>query len=164
MKSISTINPAITENMESSIVEASTPIINLKVGVSLDHCASLCFVSLPVLQTLQEKFQEKNSIKSASTNTALAQVLHQSHNAHTANRHLRGSEEINGAQRRTKVSWQSHDASTGVTAVGKKARLRTKRHRAVQKLSPYIALTVIELHLSKGISKYMSELVIQQRI
>ena len=41
MRSISTVNPAITENTECSIVKACASfinfLINLKVGVSLDH-------------------------------------------------------------------------------------------------------------------------------
>jgi len=49
MKSISTINPTITENTECLIVKASNPEIDLKMGVSLDHGVSLCFVSLLAL-------------------------------------------------------------------------------------------------------------------
>jgi len=45
MKSFSTINPAIAENMDCSIVEAHAPAINQIVGVLLDHGVSLCFVS-----------------------------------------------------------------------------------------------------------------------
>jgi len=37
MKSISTINPAITENMECSIIKVYASFIDLKVCVSLDH-------------------------------------------------------------------------------------------------------------------------------
>jgi len=37
MKSILTINPAITENTERSIIKAHASFIDLKVGVSLDH-------------------------------------------------------------------------------------------------------------------------------
>ena len=37
MKSISTINPAITTKMQSSIVKVCNPVIGLKVGVLLDH-------------------------------------------------------------------------------------------------------------------------------
>jgi len=37
MKSISTINPAITINMERSIVKVRASFINLKVGVLLRH-------------------------------------------------------------------------------------------------------------------------------
>ena len=39
MKSISTINPAFTENMECLVVNARTSFINLKVGVLLDYYA-----------------------------------------------------------------------------------------------------------------------------
>jgi len=46
MKSISAINPAITEN---TIIKACTSFIDLKVGVSLYHGASLRFVSLLAL-------------------------------------------------------------------------------------------------------------------
>jgi len=37
MKSISTINLAIMENTECSIVEVHAPVIDLIMGVSLDH-------------------------------------------------------------------------------------------------------------------------------
>ena len=43
MKNISTIKPDITENAECTIVKAHTPAINIKVGVSLYHCASFHF-------------------------------------------------------------------------------------------------------------------------
>jgi len=43
LKSIPTINPAITENTECSIVKARTLFIDLKVGASFNHGASLCF-------------------------------------------------------------------------------------------------------------------------
>jgi len=42
MKSISTINP---ENTKSLIVETSAPVIDLKVGVLLDHGALQLFIS-----------------------------------------------------------------------------------------------------------------------
>jgi len=45
-KSISTINAAIMENTECSIVKVLVSFINLKVGVSLAHVVSLCFVLL----------------------------------------------------------------------------------------------------------------------
>jgi len=64
MKSISTINPASTEkqNIQSFIC---TPVIDLKVGVSLDQSVSLCFVLLPAHQTIWETFQAKNNVRSA---------------------------------------------------------------------------------------------------
>ena len=52
MKSIATVNLAITENTECSIVEARASFINLKVGALLDHDVSLCFVSLLALRML----------------------------------------------------------------------------------------------------------------
>jgi len=46
MKSISTINPAIMENMECLIIKSHSPIINQrKVGVLPGHDVSLHFVS-----------------------------------------------------------------------------------------------------------------------
>ena len=45
IKSISTINQAIMENMEWLIVEALNPFINLKMGLSLGHGVSLRFIS-----------------------------------------------------------------------------------------------------------------------
>ena len=79
IKSVSTINPAITENMEWSIVKACTPVINLKVGVPFDHDASVHFYTVD-LQTLWETFQAKNNCWSTPDSTALAQVLYQSYN------------------------------------------------------------------------------------
>jgi len=49
MESISTINAAIMENTQCSIIKTHTPSINLKVGVSLDHGIPLRFVSLLAL-------------------------------------------------------------------------------------------------------------------
>ena len=51
MKSNSTISAAITEYMECSIVKVRTSFINLKVGVSLTHGVSLCFVLLLAFRT-----------------------------------------------------------------------------------------------------------------
>jgi len=47
MKSITTINPAISQNTECPIFKARA-FIDLKVGVSHDHGVSLCSVSLLV--------------------------------------------------------------------------------------------------------------------
>jgi len=96
MKSISTINAAITENTECLIIKTRAPANNLKVCVLLDHGALLCFVSL---LTLEAKFQAKNNVRSAPASTALSQVLQRSHNACTTNRHLCGSGERNVEQR-----------------------------------------------------------------
>jgi len=88
MKSVSTINPAMTENMERSIVKAHTSFIDLKVGVLLDHDVSLRFVSLLVFQTYSATFQAENSVRSTLAGSALTLILHRSHNAHTTNCHL----------------------------------------------------------------------------
>ena len=89
MKSISTINPAITENTECSIVNTRVSFINLKVGVLLDYDLLLCFISLLALQTCWATFQAQNNIRSAPASSALTLVLHRRHNARTTNRHLR---------------------------------------------------------------------------
>ena len=45
MQSMSTINPAVTENMECLIIKVCAPTINQIMGVSLDHNVSLRFAS-----------------------------------------------------------------------------------------------------------------------
>jgi len=91
--------------MERLIVKACDPVIDLKVGVPLDHSVSLCFVSLPAFRTLWVTFQAKNNVRSASASTVPTQVSHRSHNSYTANHHLYNSGERTGAQRRTKLSF-----------------------------------------------------------
>jgi len=54
------------------------------------------------LQTCLTTFQTKNNIRRASASSALALILHQSHNTCTANRHQRDS---GVTQRRTIVSF-----------------------------------------------------------
>ena len=103
IKSISTINPAIVENTECSIIKARALFIDLKVGVSLDHAILLCFVSLLVLQTCWTTFQTKSNIRSTPASSALTLVSHRSHNTLTENRHLCGKGERNGAQRRVLI-------------------------------------------------------------
>ena len=102
MKSISTINP---ENTACSIIIAHASFINLKVGVLLDHGVLLCLVSLLVVQTCWATLQAKNNVSSVPASSTLTLVSHRSHNAHTTNCHLRGKGERNGAQRRTKLSF-----------------------------------------------------------
>ena len=84
MKSISTINPAIMENSECLVIRDCT---SLKVGVSLDHVVSLCFISLLALRICWATFQAKHSVRSAPASSALASVSHQSQNVHTTNCH-----------------------------------------------------------------------------
>ena len=109
MKGISTINPAITENMECSIINVHASFINLKVGVSLDYYAlftSSCSNILYNVPTYYAMFQAKNNIRSVPASSALTLISHQSHNVCTAHHHLCAKEERNGVQRRTKVSFR----------------------------------------------------------
>ena len=78
---------------------------NFKLGVSLDHNASLFFVVLLAVRTFWITFQAKNNARSTPGSTALTLVLHWSHNACTTNYHLCGSWERSGEQRRTKLSF-----------------------------------------------------------
>ena len=68
MKTISSITPAIIENMEYTIVKAHVPVIDMKLGVSTWHCVSLCFVSLPA-SNVWLPFQAKNNARSAPVYT-----------------------------------------------------------------------------------------------
>ena len=101
MKNTSTINSASTENMKCSIIEACL-IYQFKSGfVAWSWCiAKLLFISRSL-----NMFQAKNNVRSAPASSALTLASHQSHNACTANRHLHGSGERMGVQRRTKVSF-----------------------------------------------------------
>jgi len=106
MKSISTINPAITENTDGMIVKARAPVIDINVGVlvALTRCIiTLCFASRS--SNVWLPFQAKNNVTSAPVSTGLTKVSHRSHYTCTANRHLCGKGERNGIQRRTKVSF-----------------------------------------------------------
>jgi len=70
MKSISTINPAITENTERTIVKARAPVIDIKWVCRLNtvyHYASFRFQLFECLATIQAK----NNIRSAPASTAL---------------------------------------------------------------------------------------------
>ena len=99
MKSISPINPAITENMKRLIVKIGAALIN-----SISGCVaqSQCIAMVPFPATSNTLY----SIKSVPTSsTAFTQVSHQSHNGCTTNYSLCGKGEINGSQRRTKVSF-----------------------------------------------------------
>ena len=76
MKRIFTINPAITENTECSIVKVCASFINLKVGVSFNYGVSLRFISLLALQTCWATFQAKNNVRSAPASSAFTLVSH----------------------------------------------------------------------------------------
>ena len=63
MKSISTINPAITENMDGTIVKVCAPVIDIKVGVLVACIITLCFASRSL--NIWLPFQAKNNTRSA---------------------------------------------------------------------------------------------------
>ena len=106
-----------------------------------------CFAS-----NTSSNIPDKTNIGMSSASTALAQILHRSHNVHTANRHLRSSGEKNEAQKRTRYKLKCWSCCCD----WQKAHFRTKRCWSMQKIKP-IALAVIELRLSDCINKWMSE-------
>ena len=59
MKSISTINPSVKENMDGTIVKAYAPVIDIQVGVSHLHSVSLHFVLLSGLLTFGYHSKQK---------------------------------------------------------------------------------------------------------
>ena len=75
---------------------------------------------------------------------------------HTANRHLRGKGRRNGVQRRTKVSlgrtmMQAYSWRKGTSP--DEATLKS------EEIKPVAIIAIIELHLSEGISKEVSQSV-----
>jgi len=55
MKSISSINQAITENTDGMIIKMHVPVIDIKVGVSVYHYASFHFQVFERLATIPSK-------------------------------------------------------------------------------------------------------------
>ena len=60
------------QKKEYLIVKMHAPAINLKLGVSRDHRATLHFILLPALQNFEAKFQAKNNVTSTPASTAFA--------------------------------------------------------------------------------------------
>jgi len=81
MKSISTINPTITESTESLIVKVHAPVTDIKMKHPCLHCTCLSLAPKPYITHVPR------------------------------NSHLRGSREKNGVQRRTKVSFANCSSS-----------------------------------------------------
>ena len=123
-------------------------------GVSLDP---LRFNSLLALWILWTTFQVKNNVKSAPASTALTLVLHQSRNTHTTSHRWR--KEWRTKENKGKL-WLNHDANIGAAAVGKKGTSWDEATSSNAKIKP-VALAVIELRLSEGISKWVREWVSQ---
>jgi len=141
MKSISTINPVVMEITECSITNACAPVINRNSAQS--GCINVLHFQL--FWTLSVTFEAKNSVRRAPASSALIQVSHWSCNAHTANYHLHGSRKRNGAQREGKVS-------LGRSMMQALELLRLVKSHVLGQCDLKIAIAIIELHLSEGIS------------
>ena len=121
-------------------------------GVSFDYGISLHFVLLLAPQNFWATFQAKSNARRAPASTALTLLSHQSHKVCTTNRHLRGSGERNGEQRKALV--KPHWSCCG----WQKGTSRDEAASNSAKIKP-IALVVIELRLSEGISHADSQSV-----
>ena len=139
IKSIFTINPAAIENTECSINHLSVPKLLIKKWVC---CLTMLYRFQPLLAT----FQEKNSVKSTTASASLTQVSHWSHNSHATNCHLYSSKERNGAQRRTKLSF---DRTMMLWLAGKKSKFRDQMSWNNEEIKP-VVIAIIELHLPEG--------------
>ena len=117
MKSISTTNPAITENTECTIIKARTPVIDIKVGVlPLTQCVITLYFQL--FKRLANIPMQKLPLLALHLPKSHTKALY---NAHTANCHLHGEGEMNWSTKDNKGElWYSHDISIGADAVGKR--------------------------------------------
>ena len=109
-----------------------------------------------IVQHCTENLKQKDSVINTSAITAVTKSSMKPQSGTTANHHLRGSGERNKEQRRTKVSF-------GRTMMWALELLRlqkgTSRDKATlnsEEIKP-IALVVIELYLSEGISQSDSQ-------
>ena len=131
MKSVSAINPAITENAECLIVKACTPVINQNSGCVVQ---SRCITMLH-FQLLRTLLVAKNSIRRALLTLHLPSLSLKPYGAYTTNHHLCSSGERNGAQMRTKesfgrkickhwrsCSWQKDTSWDEVTLIGEEIK------------------------------------------
>jgi len=104
---------------------------------------SLCFISLPALQTLYVMFQTKKCLAALHLPKSCIEAI-----THVLQIITYAAVE-KGMEHKGEQMW----TSIGTDAVGEKAHLRAKKRQTVQKSSPYVSLSVIELCLSEGISK-----------
>ena len=95
MKSISTINPAITKNTNCSIVEACSPVIDQN-SECVAQSWRITMFRFQLLRTLWVIFQGKNSKKKFPASSALTKIRTEAimHMPHT-NHHLHSSGERN---------------------------------------------------------------------
>jgi len=158
MKSISTINPAITENMDGTIVKVHATVIDIKVGVSPNYGVSLHFIWLPGLWTFSYHCKQRITLQTP----LLALHLPKSHTGAITcvpqiitNAIWEKGMEYKGEQ---KVSF-------GRTMMQAMELLRLAKSTSPDKatlnseeIKP-VAIAIIELRLSECISKGVSEWV-----
>ena len=125
-ESISTVNPAITENMECLIVKTCTPDTDKNSGcvARSRYIITLCF-HFPAIKTVWATFQTKNSIRRAPAGSALFKSCTEAIKRAPQNLYLSSSWERNEALRRTEVNFDG--ANVGAAVVGEKAQLGTKQ-------------------------------------
>ena len=119
-------------------------------GALLDHGVSLCLALVLAFRTCWATFQTENNVRSAPASSALILASHQSHNARTTNRHVCSRGERTEAQRRTKVNF-SRTMMQALELPWQKGTYRDKVMLNSEEIKP-VALTIIELRLSEGIS------------
>ena len=152
MKSITTATTAITENTECTIVKVHTPVIDIKVGVSTQHGLSLRFASFPAFRTFGYHSKQKIMQEVPLLALYLPKVSHQSRNAHATNRHLCGKGERNGVQRRAKVNFSRTMMLALELLQWRKGTSPDEATLNSEEIKP-VAIAIIELRLSEGISK-----------
>ena len=93
-------------------------------------------------------------LNTSSTITAVTKSSMKPQSGATTYRHLRGSEERNGEQRRTKVSFGR--TMMRALELQRLAKGHISRRSDIEEIKP-IALVVIELRLSEGVSQSVSQ-------
>jgi len=71
--------------------------LSIKLLHVLFNCSESLYALFPATSNTFDNILSENSVRTAPDSTALTQVLHQSHYAHTANCHLQAKGERNGA-------------------------------------------------------------------
>ena len=141
------------EITECSIVNACAPVINQNSVQS--GCINVLHFQL--FWTLSVTFEAKNSVRRAPASSA---VSHWSCNARTANYHLHGSRKRNGAQRKVKVSLgRSMMLALELQWLVKSYVLG--QFDLIREEIKAVAIAIIKLHLSEGISQSVSQSISQ---
>ena len=122
----------------------------------LHRCiTTVCFQN--TLRALMVTVQAKNSIRNAPTSSALIQVSHRSHNTCTANCHVCSKGKRNRAQREALVEpWFKH-----LNCCGWWKGISTDEATFNSEEIKPVAIAIIKLHVSEGISRSVSQSVSQ---